>query len=40
MITVNGGSGEFYVLRSFTDKMIADAERVMTGEAVEPTSKY
>ena len=23
-----------------TDKMIADAERVMTGEAVEPTSKY
>ncbi|MCQ2427630.1 MAG: DUF4340 domain-containing protein [Clostridia bacterium] len=40
MITVNGGNGEFYVLRSFTDKLTADAERVMKGEAVDPTSKY
>ncbi len=40
MLTVNGGSGEFCVLRSFTDKIIADAERVMAGEAVDPTSKY
>jgi len=40
MITVDGAKGEFYVLRSFTDKLIADAERVMKGEAVDPTSKY
>ena len=40
LITVNGGSGEFYVLRSFTDKLVADAARVIAGEAVDPTSKY
>lgn len=40
MLTVNGALGEFYVLRSFTDKLLADAERVMNGEAVDPTSKY
>ncbi len=40
MLTVNGGSGEFSVLRSFTDKIAADAARVMAGETVDPTSKY
>lgn len=40
MITINGGSGEFYVLRSFTDKIMTDAARVINGESVEPTSKY
>ena len=40
LLTVNGGDGEFYVLRSFTDKVIADAARVIAGEAVDPTSKY
>lgn len=39
MITVNGGMGEFYVLRSFTDKIAADALRVITGQKVEATSK-
>lgn len=39
MITVNGGIGEFYVLRSFTDKIAADALRVITGQKVEATSK-
>ncbi len=40
MITVNGGTGEFYVLRSFTDKMVTDAGRVIAGESVDPISKY
>lgn len=40
MITVDGGSGEFYVLRSFTDKIVEDAHRVIRGEAVAPTTKY
>ena len=40
MITVDGGTGEFYVLRSFTDKIVEDAGRVIRGEAVAPTTKY
>ena len=40
MLTVNGGRGEFCVLRTFTDKIAADAARVMAGEIVDPTSKY
>ncbi len=40
MITVNGGSGEFSVLRSFTNKIVSDAARVITGRAVDSTSKY
>ena len=40
MITINGSDGEFYVLRSFTDKIAADALRVIKGEAVNSTSKY
>ena len=35
-----GDSTEFYVTRSFVDKIIADAARVMTGEAITPTGKY
>lgn len=34
------GSAEFYVTRSFVDKIIADAARVMTGEVITPTGKY
>jgi hypothetical protein len=40
MITVNGGDGEFRVLRSFTDKMVADAGRVISGEPIKATDKY
>ncbi len=40
LITVNGGEAEFYVLRSFTDKIIADASRVVLGQKVVPISKY
>ena len=40
MITVNGGDGEFRVLRSFTDKMVADADRVISGEPIKATDKY
>lgn len=40
MITVNGGDGEFRVLRSFTDKMVADADRVISGEPMKATDKY
>jgi hypothetical protein len=40
MITVNGGAGEFYVLRGFNDKIAADAVRVIEGKAVDSTSKY
>ena len=40
MITVNGGDGEFRVLRSFTDKMVADAGRVISGEPMKATDKY
>ena len=35
-----GDSAEFYVSRSFVDKIISDAGRVMTGETITPTSKY
>ena len=34
-----GDSTEFYVTRSFVDKIIADAARVMTGEAITPTGQ-
>ncbi len=40
MITINDAEGEFFVLRSFTDKIAADALRVIRGEAVDSTSKY
>ena len=40
MITVNGGDGEFRVLRTFTDKMVADAGRVISGEPMNATDKY
>jgi hypothetical protein len=40
LITVNGGTAEFYVLRSFTDKIVTDAARVIKGEKVDPISKY
>ena len=40
MITVNGGDGEFRVLRTFTDKMVADAGRVLSGDPVKATDKY
>ena len=40
MITVNSGDGEFRVLRSFTDKMVADAGRVISGEPMKATDKY
>ena len=40
MLTVNGGRGEFCVLRYYTDKIAADAARVMAGEQVDPNSKY
>ena len=40
LITVNGGGAEFYVLRSFTDKIITDASRVVLGQKVDPISKY
>lgn len=39
MLTVNGAPGEFYVLRSFTDKLFTDAGRVLNGERVTPTAK-
>ena len=32
--------GNFYVLRSFVDKIISDAEKVVDGEAVTAASKY
>ena len=35
-----GDSAEFYVTRSFVDKIIADAGRLMTGETITPTGKY
>lgn len=35
-----GGSAEFYVTRSFVDKIVTDAGRVMTGEVITPTDKY
>ncbi len=40
MITVNDGDGEFRVLRTFTDKMVADAGRVISGEPMKATDKY
>ena len=40
MITVNGGDGEFRVLRTFTDKMVADAGRVLSGDPIKATDKY
>ncbi len=35
-----GDSAEFYVTRSFVDKIIADAGRLMAGETITPTGKY
>lgn len=40
MITVNNGDGEFRVLRTFTDKIVADADRVIKGEPMKATDKY
>ncbi len=40
MITVNGGEGEFRVLRSFTDKIAESAAKVISGEAIKATDKY
>jgi hypothetical protein len=40
MITVNDGGGEFRVLRTFTDKMVADAGRVLSGDPIKATDKY
>jgi hypothetical protein len=40
MISIDGVSGEFYVLRGFVDKISADAARVIKGEAVDYKSKY
>lgn len=40
MITVNGGNGEFRVLRSFTDKIAESCEKIMTGDPINATDKY
>ncbi len=40
MITVNGGEGEFRVLRSFTDKIAESAAKVISGEPIKATDKY
>ena len=40
LLTVNGGDAEFYVLRTFTDKMVTDARRVIDEEKVDYTTKY
>ncbi len=40
MITINGGDGEFRVLRSFTDKIAESAAMVISGEAIKATDKY
>ncbi|MBR4033184.1 MAG: hypothetical protein IKJ04_00105, partial [Clostridia bacterium] len=40
MITVNGGEGEFRVLRSFTDKIAESAAKIITGEPIKATDKY
>ena len=37
--TING-EGEFYVLRSMVDKVIADADRITRDEPVDSESKY
>ena len=34
------GYGSFYVLRSFADKLIEDAKRMVNGEEIDSTSKY
>lgn len=34
------GSGEFYVLRTVADKILSDAKRVQSGEAITSTDKY
>ena len=38
-MTING-QGEFYVLSSFVEKLMADADRVLNQELIEATSKY
>lgn len=38
-MTING-QGEFYVLSSFVDKLIADSDRVVKGELIDATGKY
>lgn len=38
-VTLNG-TGEFYILRTMADKIIADAKRVQSGEAISSTGKY
>ena len=40
MITVNDGSGEFRVLRSFTQKVAEEAGKVISGAAINATDKY
>ena len=34
------GTGNFYVLTSFVNKIIADAQRTIDGELITPTGKY
>ena len=34
------GYGNFYVLRSFSDKIIEDAKRMLSGEEIDSTTKY
>ena len=38
-MTING-EGNFFVLRTFVDKIIADAGRVISGEIIDSTGKY
>ena len=38
-MTLNG-EGQFYVLRSMVDKIIADADRITRDEPVDSTTKY
>jgi len=38
-MTING-EGEFYVLSSFVEKLMADADRVLNQELIEASSKY
>lgn len=40
MITINGGDGEFRVLRSFTDKIAESAAKVISGDPIKATDKY
>lgn len=36
----NKGYGSFYVIRTFADKMIEDAKKVVNGEEVTAITKY